>query len=223
MNIYEITLRIVVATILGGVIGMEREIRDQAAGFRTHILVCVGATLFTIASQYGFVGLVQGSTITLDPTRIAAQIVSGIGFLGAGAIIRYGVSVRGLTTAASLWVVAAIGLAVGAGFYSAALVVSLAVLVSLIVLRSLEYRWLHKVKPEFQRFSLCLQDDVDTVSKVLSFLESRGVTTREIHLERMEEDRLSLNLVAQLPHRLKAEDIMHPLLGLEGVFRVDMR
>jgi len=107
----EVLLRIFVAAALGGAIGLERELRERQAGLRTHLVVSVGAALFTLVSAYGFSGF--GSRV--DPTRIAAQIVTGIGFLGAGAIIRQGLSVRGLTTAASLWLVAAIGMAAGAG------------------------------------------------------------------------------------------------------------
>ena len=124
--------------VLGGLIGLEREIREHSAGFRTHILVAVGAAAFTLASSYGLEGTDH------DPNRISAQVVTGIGFLGAGAIIRYGVTVRGLTTAASLWAVAAVGLTVGQGFYSAALVTTAVVIVSLYVLGLIEKRILYK-------------------------------------------------------------------------------
>src|SRR5207302_2815152 len=112
-------LRLSIACALGAAIGFEREIRDREAGIRTHLLVSLGSALFTIVSAYGFHEFLTngGSVVRADPTRIAAQIVTGIGFLGAGAIIREGLSVRGLTTAATLWVVAAIGLASGAGYY----------------------------------------------------------------------------------------------------------
>lgn len=133
----EVVLRVVLAAVLGGAIGAEREIREREAGLRTHLLVSVGAALFTLVSAYAwndFAFSLQ-SGVTLDPTRISAQIVTGIGFLGAGAIIRQGLSVRGLTTAATLWVVAAIGLASGAGYYWAAVVTTALVLVSLWPLR----------------------------------------------------------------------------------------
>ena len=105
-------LRLIVAAVLGGAVGLEREWREREAGFRTHLLVSVGSALFTIVSAYGFREFLTSgdNVIRADPTRIAAQIVTGIGFLGAGAIIRQGLSVRGLTTAATLWLVAAIGL-----------------------------------------------------------------------------------------------------------------
>ena len=130
---WDILIRLLVAAALTGAIGLERELRDRAAGLRTHMLVGVGSALFTIVSAYGWSDF-QFSTaegVVFDPTRIAAQIVTGIGFLGAGAIIRRGVPVRGLTTAAGLWVVAAIGMAVGAGYYSAALIATGIVLVGL--------------------------------------------------------------------------------------------
>ena len=122
-----VVLRLAVAAVLGGAIGVERELRDREAGVRTHLLVSLGSALFTIVSAYGFHEFLTSgaSVVRADPTRIAAQIVTGIGFLGAGAIIREGLSVRGLTTAATLWVVAAIGMACGAGWYWAAIVATL--------------------------------------------------------------------------------------------------
>ncbi len=96
----DITLRLVISCILGGLIGFERESLDRPAGLRTHILVCIGSTLMTLVSIYGFSGF---EPVTKDPARIAAQVVSGIGFLGAGTILREGLTVTGLTTAASLW------------------------------------------------------------------------------------------------------------------------
>ena len=109
----ESLLRLALAAVFGGAVGLEREFREREAGFRTHMLVSVGSALFTIASAYGFRDFLVngGSLVRTDPTRIAAQIVTGIGFLGAGAIIRQGMSVRGLTTAATLWIAAAIGMA----------------------------------------------------------------------------------------------------------------
>ena len=135
----EALLRIVVAATLGGAVGIERELRDHDAGFRTHMLVAIGSALFTIVSAYAFRDFLVGggAVVRADPTRIAAQIVTGIGFLGAGAIIRQGLSVRGLTTAATLWVVAAIGMAAGAGYYGGALITTAVVLISLWPLRIL--------------------------------------------------------------------------------------
>ena len=135
----QLILRLILAVILGGIVGTEREIRKRSAGLRTHILVCVGATLIMLTSMYLFD--IYKDKATVDPSRIAAGVITGIGFLGAGAIIRAGDSVRGLTTAATLWVVAAIGLAVGCGFYLAAIISTILVLVVLLVIRGIEYRF----------------------------------------------------------------------------------
>jgi putative Mg2+ transporter-C (MgtC) family protein len=116
----ELIARLGLAALLGGAIGFERERLSWAAGLRTHMLVCVGACLFMIVSAYGFMDVLHFEHIALDPSRVAAQVVSGIGFLGAGSILLRGEIVRGLTTAASLWSVAAVGLAVGGGLYVAA-------------------------------------------------------------------------------------------------------
>ena len=142
-------LRLLLAAALGGAIGFERELRDRGAGLRTHILVSVGSALFTIVSANGFTSFIDSgsSAVRTDPTRIAAQIVTGIGFLGAGAIIRMGLSVRGLTTAASLWVVAAIGMAAGAGYWEAALITTGLVLVFLWPLGFLAHRLFVRVRP----------------------------------------------------------------------------
>ncbi|MDQ3962706.1 MAG: MgtC/SapB family protein, partial [Actinomycetota bacterium] len=111
----DLVLRLVVAALLGGAIGFEREMSEQPAGLRTNLLVSLGACLFTVVGAYGLEGFSGQASINFDPTRIAAQVVTGIGFLGAGAILREGMNVRGLTTAAALWVTAAVGLAVGLG------------------------------------------------------------------------------------------------------------
>jgi putative Mg2+ transporter-C (MgtC) family protein len=128
----ELTLRLVAALVLGAVIGWERELQRMPAGFRTHALVSLGAAIFTVISAYAFAGPLS------DPTRIAAQVVSGIGFLGGGAILHYGGTVRGLTTAASLWAVAGVGMAAGAGLLVVATVSAVLVIVALEVFQRLE-------------------------------------------------------------------------------------
>ena len=134
----EVVLRLLLAVLLSGLVGLEREAKGRAAGFRTHILVCAGSCLMMLTGLYltsHYRGMVE-----IDPTRIAAQVVSGIGFLGAGTIIQFRDSVRGLTTAASVWAAAGIGLAVGAGFYVGAVATTGLVLVVLLVLHRFEHR-----------------------------------------------------------------------------------
>jgi putative Mg2+ transporter-C (MgtC) family protein len=144
---WEAVLRLAVAAGLGAAVGIERELREREAGIRTHLLVSLGSCLFTIVGAYGFVDF--GTNV--DPTRVAAQIVTGIGFLGAGTIIREGISVRGLTTAGSLWIVAAIGMASGAGYYWPAVAGTALTVLALWPLRSLAYYTLERFRPPDRR------------------------------------------------------------------------
>lgn len=144
---FDLAIRLTIGLVLGAIIGFERELHRQPAGFRTHSLVALGAALFTIVSAYGFVG------DQVDPTRIAAQIVSGIGFIGAGTILQHRGNIKGLTTAASLWAVAAIGTAAGAGLLLMAVIGTILILVVLAVLDRVE-RWVTrrlKLPPERSR------------------------------------------------------------------------
>lgn len=132
----QIILRLVLATFLGGLVGFERQLHRRNAGWRTHILVCLGSCLIMLTSIYVFD--IYKKDAPIDPARIAAGVITGIGFLGAGTIIRDREGIIGLTTAASLWVVAGIGLAAGCGFYSAACTTTLLALITLIFLRRME-------------------------------------------------------------------------------------
>ena len=132
----EFILRLFAAAIMGGAIGLERGYRAKEAGFRTHFLVALGSALFMIISQFGFMDILhhQGINVRLDPSRVAAQVVSGIGFIGAGTIIFQKHVVKGLTTAAGLWVTAAIGMTCGSGLYTLAITATVMVLICLEVL-----------------------------------------------------------------------------------------
>ena len=136
MGNFQIILRLALAAVLSGIIGFEREAHGRAAGLRTHILVCVGSALIMLTSLYIFD--IYISRVSLDPTRLATGVITGIGFLGAGTIIRSGASIKGLTTAASIWAVAGVGLAVGCGFYIGAFATTAIMLVALLFLRKVE-------------------------------------------------------------------------------------
>ncbi|SEJ86809.1 MgtC/SapB family protein [Paraburkholderia diazotrophica] len=138
----ELISRLVLAAVLGSVIGFERERLSWAAGLRTHMLVCVGSALFMIVSAFGFADVLGTEHVVLDPSRVAAQVVSGIGFLGAGSILLRGSIIRGLTTAASLWSVAAVGLAVGGGLYTASIAATIIVLIILAGVQPIEKRFI---------------------------------------------------------------------------------
>lgn len=162
----DIAFRLIAAAFLGAAIGLEREVHGHQAGVRTHMLVSLGSAIFTVLSIYGFQG-VSGAG-SYDPTRISAQIVTGIGFLGAGAIVKFGTNVRGLTTAASLWVVASVGLAAGAGAYFVAAVGAALALVSLWpVHRLISKLELSRGRTVRLRLSLKELDSFAAVSKVL--------------------------------------------------------
>jgi putative Mg2+ transporter-C (MgtC) family protein len=149
---WEAVGRLAIAAGLGAAVGIEREIREREAGIRTHLLVALGACLFTIIGAYGF-----SDFSGVDPTRIAAQVVTGIGFLGAGAIIREGISVRGLTTAASLWIVAAIGMAAGAGYYWPAVAGAALTVFALWPLRYVAFETIDRFRPPEQRLVVELE------------------------------------------------------------------
>ncbi len=144
---FEILSRLAMAALLGSVIGYERERLSWAAGLRTHMLVAVGAALMMLVSAFGFADALTQKNVVLDPSRVAAQVVSGIGFLGAGSILLRGEIVRGLTTAASLWSVAGIGLAVGGGMYTAAIGATLIILIILAGVKPLERRFISVRQP----------------------------------------------------------------------------
>jgi len=216
---WEVLLRLALAAVLGAAIGLEREIRERGAGLRTHLLVSLGSALFTIVSAYGFHSFLASgaSVVRADPTRIAAQIVTGIGFLGAGAIIRQGLSVRGLTTAATLWVVAAIGLAAGAGYYSAAVVTTVLVLVSLWPLRILAYRIFLRYRPERERLLVDLAPG-RSAAPVLAAVEEAGGRIESFAVTG-DDERRSVALEVDLPEeaRLSTASAVSELDGVRGI------
>jgi putative Mg2+ transporter-C (MgtC) family protein len=213
----EILLRVGLAAGLGGAIGFERELREREAGLRTHMLVSVGAALFTLVSAYAWTDW-RFSTedgLVFDPTRIAAQIVTGIGFLGAGAIIRQGLSVRGLTTAATLWVVAAIGMASGAGYYAAAVITTVLVLISLWPLRIAARPVLGRFRPEEGRLVVELGAGASTGS-VLETVEAAGTLVRSLEFEE-EGDSRRIDMRVRLERGQDAADVIDALTRAQEV------
>jgi putative Mg2+ transporter-C (MgtC) family protein len=213
----EIVLRVVLAAGLGGAIGLERELREREAGLRTHMLVSVGAALFTLVSAYAWTDwrFSNAEGLVFDPTRIAAQVVSGIGFLGAGAIIRQGLSIRGLTTAATLWVVAAIGMAAGVGYYEAAVVTTALVLLSLWPLRILAYRVSTRFRPEEGRLAVELPAGA-MASSVLAAVESTGAHVSSLEFEE-EGDRRRVDLHVRLGAERTAAELIDALTQAEEI------
>jgi len=209
--------RLSLAAVLGGAIGFERELRDREAGLRTHLLVCLGSALFTIVSAYGFRDFLTSGdqVIRADPTRIAAQIVTGIGFLGAGAIIRQGLSVRGLTTAATLWVSAAIGIAAGAGYYSGAVLGTVVTLIALWPLRVAAYQVFERLRPEERSLVVELRQGT-RMSELLDVLERQHARVEHLQLEE-ELDRRVVTLTLDTP----SEKLLGELSDLDFVQGVE--
>jgi putative Mg2+ transporter-C (MgtC) family protein len=216
LDLWEVALRLAVAAALTGAVGLERELRERAAGLRTHMLVGVGSALFTIISAYAWGDFIFDRTqgTAFDPTRIAAQIVTGIGFLGAGVIIRQGLSIRGVTTAAGLWVAAAIGMAVGAGYWGAALIGTGVVLVGLGPLRMAE-GWVVRRRREGGTLEIDLRPE-EPLAPVLGVLEGRRARVSRIHLEEEETGR-ELRIEVRMPPGVSGRDLVEELTRLDEV------
>ncbi|WP_413195120.1 MgtC/SapB family protein [Pararobbsia alpina] len=178
--------RLLIAALLGSVIGFERERLNWAAGLRTHMLVCVGASLMMLVSAYGFADVLGQKDVVLDPSRVAAQVVSGIGFLGAGAILLRGEVVRGLTTAASLWSVAGVGLAVGGGMYTAAIGATVIILIILAGVKPLERRFI-TVRQQ-RSLLLVVERGRASFETVHSALGTSSVRVKQFIVQQSEED-----------------------------------
>jgi putative Mg2+ transporter-C (MgtC) family protein len=209
----ELLGRLLLAAVLGGAIGAERELNDQAAGLRTHMLLTIGACLFTLVSAYGF-----GSGIGTDPSRLAAQIVTGIGFLGGGAIVRHGLTVKGLTTAASIWATASVGVAIGAGSYILGIGGTVLIVGTLFGLRrvsNLLQRW----GVSREEFVLATVPGFD-VQRVVELVRQERADLRGLeHQEDDEGDRIVL--LVKLRPRYRPEQLLDALKGLEGVLQVE--
>ena len=221
----EVVARLLATVILCGLIGLERETRDQAAGFRTHILLGLGAALFTLVSAYGFPEFTRaaleggGRGVQFDPTRIAAQVVTGVGFLGAGAIIRRGLDVRGLTTAASLWAAAAIGMASGAGYYFGAAATTAVVLVALYLLRGVRVYVVSRFRTAFGVLDVHFADGGSEISAVVGIIEGRGVRIRSTDVE-IEDGRASYSLQLRIPPGRSVQEVLGEISALPTVKRV---
>ena len=213
MSELTVVQRLLVITVLAGAIGYERERHGRAAGFRTHILVGVGACLIMLTGIH--LMAVVGDQAPFDPTRMAAQVVSGIGFLGAGTILRFGASVRGLTTAASLWAVGGIGLAVGAGFLWGAVVATLIVVVTLFGFSPLERAMRREM---YRSLVLVTRASGDELVKIRRILADYEVEVRNFDVKPSEIPGLSsVAFQVKLLKGRDQEEILQHLLRLEEV------
>lgn len=202
-------LRLALALVLGSIIGLEREINNRPAGFRTHILVCIGAALFTLISIYG----IKGG----DPARIAAQVVSGIGFLGAGTILREGNTIRGLTTAASLWSVAGVGMAIGAGFYLGAVMTTAFMIIVLFLFNNLERRILQS---QYHALTMDVSDTPGQLGRIGAKLGDMGVSIRTIEITSQNNQQVQLELGIKIPAQFQVHQVVNELADVDGVYTI---
>lgn len=209
--------RLLAAALLGGIIGYERESVDRPAGFRTHILVCIGSALVMVTSEYTYrkyVGITP-----FDPTRMGAQVISGIGFLGAGTIIREGFTVRGLTTAATLWAVSCVGIAAGIGFYEGAVAAAVLIYLTLILLKKMEHSFARKTRlkiifveaENIQGITLTIGEIMKKHNagiKSIEFLKSEG------------NDKILVKFIMRFSNDWVKGSIIAELQNIEGVHKV---
>lgn len=218
LRIFDVILRIILSCILGGLIGMERESVNRPAGLRTHILVCMGSTLVMLTGIFMFD---QYNGITdLDPARLGAQVVSGIGFLGAGTILREGLTVKGLTTAASLWGVACIGLAVGSGFYLGSVVSTLLVFIILFFFSKFE-QYVSKKHNEVY-LKIITINKPGQIGKIGTELGKMNISIVNIKLETVDEAMVAVIVVAKLPRKSCIHDVIDSILCLDGINGAEM-
>ena len=205
----DLFIRLVLAAVLGAAIGIEREAREQPAGMRTHLLVSVGSAAFTILSIYAFAA--PGA----DPARVAAQIVTGIGFLGAGAILKFGVNVRGLTTAASLWAVAAVGMGAGAGAWGVALGTTVIVILSLGPRRFVERRLFGSTRG--RRHVQVSAADTRAFGRLLDALDDHADRVREVGSTRADTGAIHVDLEIRGRSGHEVAALLAELDALDGV------
>jgi putative Mg2+ transporter-C (MgtC) family protein len=213
----QIFLRLLLSMFLGGAIGWERERRRQPAGLRTHMLICLGATLLMITSIYipqTFQNFQNG-----DPGRIAAQVVSGIGFLGAGAIFRLGVNIKGLTTAATIWVVAAIGLSVGAGVYAGALFGTLFILFILTGLNKVEKKFFPS--SHYKVLQLNFGSTKIETESLFAILEKYAIRTISMNIQQSKDKKKTrMKLIISLPQRTELRRLYKDLNGIDNITQI---
>jgi putative Mg2+ transporter-C (MgtC) family protein len=209
--------RLSLAALLGGLVGLEREMHNQTAGLRTHMIVSIGACLVMLTSVH----MGEMYPAKSDPAHLAAQVVAGVGFLGAGAIMRSGLSIRGLTTAACLWAVAAIGLAVGCGFWKAASVATFLVLLATYFFQKLETR-ISKGR-YLRRFVVHARESSSLVAQLEDILQKSGSTVREVNIERNIVDRkMQVAITASCPEDQDVDKLSRSFGALPNVERVEI-
>lgn len=195
MSIEDIVIRLLLAIVIGGIVGYDREFKNRPAGFRTHILVCIGATVAAlIETQLGYSVMQEISktpelagVLKVDSGRITAQVISGVGFLGAGTIIRNKGSVKGLTTAASIWAVACVGLAIGMGFYTISILSSFGIFIALVFLKTFQNKFI--IKLEEIKFQVKYDNKIEAIKEIDDCLVDMEISIENIEFNSIYTDR----------------------------------
>ena len=213
----EIIIRLLISALLGGLIGAEREVNNRPAGLRTHILVTIGAALVMLISIDGFINLVSS-----DPSRLAAQVVSGIGFLGAGTIMRTGNHITGLTTAASLWVCACIGLGIGAGYYMATIAASVIVLITLMSAGTLEKKVLKKNYSSIEVVSINKPGIIGNIGTLFGkyYLSIKDIIISEDSNNYEENGIMEIRFLVKIPTNFNSRELYNELYQTHGIISV---
>jgi len=215
INEAEIVLRLLLAAVLGAAVGYERERQNQPAGLRTHVILVMGSTL-AMAISINLAMQFQPMVPNGDPARLAAQVISGIGFLGAGAILRFGPNIKGLTTAASLWTMAIVGLAVGAGYYFAAIATTAMLLIALIILNTIEHRF---IRPTVTTDITISADDrsglTDDVKRVLG-RHTQSITSFSIQ-KNLKHHRVQIKVIVKLNKETSVDRMMEELSDIPNM------
>ncbi len=229
----EYFIRIAAAVIFGFCVGLERELTNKYAGLRTHILVCLGACVFTLISIYGFPTFASGDNVIIDQatgirdtTRVAAQIVTGIGFIGAGTVLRNGPIVLGLTTAATLWIAASVGMACGAGMYDIAFAGTCFAILTLVSIRVLERKVLPSSTKKVRRLKLSVVCNNDYAEKIHSFIIEKYPQIWQLSkkaLNNSEAHCTKISAIIDVVSKKPVKDLYKTFQSLEGIESISVQ
>lgn len=211
-------LRMFAACFCGAIIGLERSRRQKDAGIRTHMIVALGSALIMIVSKYGFLDMLQYEGLRADASRIASNVVTGVGFLGAGVIFVKDVSIKGLTTAAGIWATAGVGLAIGAGMYPLGIAASIMMVVSQLIL----HRFLTKLENTANEFTVIVTDTKDSVRNFKEKLASMNISVAKCNITRNKDSTLTLDVTVKKSRVISMDEIMLLIEQDDSIISIDI-
>lgn len=231
LTIKEIIVRLILALIIGGLIGYERELKNRAAGFRTHILVCLGATVVSLiqidignkAIEMIKINETLSEVIKIDYGRLGAQVITGVGFIGAGTIIHTKRNIRGLTTAATLWIVACLGLSIGMGEYFISIFATIIIFVTLVFLKRIEYKFI--AKNIIKEFGIKYYDEGDIKGKIEYILEKNKIKIRRIEyfIRENNSKEIYARYIITKPKNVNLDEVLQEIMNKISVLNIDFK